>query len=152
MTHIQREVGQQLAAALSAHVFTGAISSVQAVYRRYPDYEIADTATLKVSVVPGPFSMKPNTRGNDEFEPMIGIVMAKHITEEDEIDSLEDLAQQIADAVRGYQVVVADVGSAVDWREIAIPVPFDLDMLRDRSVYLSQIEVTYSVFLDKPGR
>lgn len=149
--HIQRTIGQQLATAISAYAWPGNIETVQAVWRRKPDYELEDLGTLKVSVVPGPVQLNqrmPQPRGADFFELTVGIVVAKHVGSEQEIEDVEDLNQAIIDAIRS-KLLDLEESEAAQWIEIAQPVPYDPDVLANRNVFLSQIEVTYTVAIDK---
>lgn len=150
--HVQREIGQALASGLSAQAFAGAISSVNAVYRRRADYQLEDLGSLKCSVVPGPVGVGPNgdapqaPRGMDFLSITYGVVVAKHVASEADIEACEDLMQGIMDAIRSDHM---DLGPGVDWMDFGQPVPFDQDSLEDRSVFLSQIEVTYMIGLAK---
>jgi hypothetical protein len=149
--HIQRLVGQKLAEALSDYDWPGAIPSIEAAWRRKPDYGLADLGTLKVSVVPGPVQINQRQsapRGADFFELTVGIVIAKHVGSEPEIQDLEDLNQAIMDAIRSELLPLADL-EAADWLDIAQPVPYDAEVLQERNVFLSQIEVTYMVGMNK---
>jgi hypothetical protein len=152
--HIQRHLCQKLAAALSAYSWPGAIQTIDAAWRRKPDYGIEDLGTLKVSVVPGPIQINQRERqprGCDFFEMTVGIVLAKSITTEQEIQDLEDLNQSIIDTIRSELLPLPDLGAA-DWVEIGQPVPYDAESLQNQHVFLSQIEVTYTVPIDKlPG-
>jgi len=151
-THAQREIGTTLASELSAYQFPGSISSVTAAYRRRPDYQLEDLGSLKVSVVPGPVGVGPTgdipqaPRGMDFLAITYGVVVAKHVGSEAEIEDCEDLMQNILDAIRSDGL---SLGENVDWVDFGQPVPFDPDSLEDRSVFLSQIEVTYMVPLAK---
>lgn len=149
--HIQRLLGQKLAEALSEYSWPGTLSTIAAAWRRKPDYDLADLGTLKVSVVPGPVTINQrgqNPRGCDFFELTVGIVIAKHVGSEQEIQDLEDLNQAIMDAIRSELIVLEDL-EAADWLDIGQPVPYDAEALQERNVFLSQIEVTYSVPMDK---
>lgn len=150
-TNIQRQVGQALAAALSAYEWPGTIGPIEAVWRRAPDYTVEDLGTLKVSVVPGPVQIKHQqiSRGADTFEVSVGVVLAQHVGSEQEIEQLEDLVMAIADGVRSRTAAVTGIPYTADYLEIAVPVPFDREALVERSVFLSQIEITYQVFIDK---
>jgi hypothetical protein len=150
-THIQRLVGEALAAALSDYEFSGDIKSIDATWRRIPDYQLEDLGTLKCSVTPGPVTVNSNDapRRCDFFEPVVGISIAKHVGSESEIQQLEDLNMEIIDAIRSYLIVLNGLPAACDWTDIALPMPFDRDALTDRNVFFSQIEVTYRVPMDK---
>ena len=149
--HIHRQLCQAIADALSDYEWPGAIQAIEAAWRRKPDYGIEDLGTLKISVVPGPIQInqrEQQPRGCDFFELTVGIVLAKSITTEQEIQDLEDLNQAIMDAIRSELLPLPDLGAA-DWVEIGQPVPYDAESLQNQHVFLSQIEVTYTVPLDK---
>lgn len=149
---VQRQIGQALAESLSAYTFSGAIDTIEAVYRRRPDYGVEDLGTLKVSVVPGPFqSSAPSTfnagptRGSDYVTVTYGVVIAKHVGDDSEMEQLEDLAQEIMDVVRSDLLSLSDVPDGVQWSEFGQPMAFDPDALGDRSVWMSQVELTFTV-------
>jgi hypothetical protein len=149
--HIQRLVGQKLAEALSGYSWPGTLSTIEAAWRRKPDYDLTDLGTLKVSVVPGPVQINQRQqapRGADFFELTVGIVIAKHVGSEQEIQDLEDLNQAIMDAIRSELLPLDDL-EAADWLDIGRPVPYDVEALQERNVFLSQIEVAYMVPMNK---
>ena len=152
LTNVQRVAGDDLAAALSDYTFPGTIDSIEAVWRRVPDYSVEALGTLQVSVTPGPYEINQQEqapRGSDFFEPTLGIVIAKSVTSEQEIVDLEELVQAIVDAIRSYHVTLESFSDSSDWREIAVPVPFDREMLAERNVFLAQISVTWWIGVDK---
>jgi hypothetical protein len=150
--NVQRLAGTDLAAALSAHAFPGAIPSVSAVWRRVPDYQADDLGTLKVSVTPGVVEINQRdqpTREMDFFYPSLGIVIAKSISTDAEADDLDELVQHIVDAIRSYHVGLESFDNSTDWLEIAVPVPFDREMLNERKVFLAEINVVWMVGIEK---
>lgn len=149
--NVQRQIGTALAAAISAHEFAGAIESVTATYRRRPDYRLDQIGSLVVSVSPGPVAVgnQTATRGSDFFDLTFGVVLAKSVASEADIEQLEDLNQELIDALRSHQFPLADVPPGVEYRELTQVMPFDAATLEERSVFLSQIEVAYTVPLDK---
>ena len=151
-TNIQRLVGTDLATALSAYTFPGAIPAVQAAWRRVPDYTANDLGSLKVSVTPGPYDINQQDqppRGADFFHPVVGIVIAKTVASEAEADDLDELVQHIVDAIRSYHITLPSFAGSSDWVEIAVPVPFDRESLNDRSVFLAEINVTWMIGMSK---
>jgi|688.fasta_scaffold88636_8 hypothetical protein len=148
-THVQRLVANELAAALTAYSWPGDIATISATVRRVPDYTTEDLGTLKVSIVPGPVTLRTATRSDDMFEVSVGVVLAKLVTSEAEISSLEDLNMAIINAIRSELVEVESLPSGADWTEIALPVPYDRESLTERNVFLSQIEVTFQVPIEK---
>lgn len=150
-THVHRLLCTKIAEALSAYTWPGAIPTIEAAWRRKPDYGIEDLGNLKVSVVPGPIQINQRERqprGCDFFELTVGIVLAKSVTTEQEIQDLEDLNQAIIDAIRSELLPLEDL-EAADWVDIGQPVPYDAESLQNQHVFLSQIEVTYTVPMDK---
>lgn len=151
-SHVQRLVANELAAALSAYSWPGDIATITAAVRRVPDYSVEDLGTLKVSVVPGPVQIRTATRSDDMFDVSVGVVLAKLLASEAEISALEDLNMAIIDAIRSEQIVMQSLPSGADWTEIALPVPFDRESLTERNVFLSQLEITFQVPIEKnPG-
>lgn len=150
--NVQRVAGTDLAEALSAYAFTGAIPTVQAVWRRVPDYAVEDLGVLKVSVTPGQLEINQReqpTREMDFFYPSMSIVVAKSISTDAEVDDLDELVQQIVDAIRSYHVSLASFENSTDWLEINVPVPFDREMLNERKVFMAEISVTWMVGIEK---
>lgn len=140
--HLSRSLCSALAEALSEYTWTEAIPAISASFRRTPDYSLEDLAILKVSVVPGPVTVnqtEPQPRGADYFEVTVAVVLAKHIGSEQEVSDLEDLNMAIVDAIRSYKVTISDA----DWTDISITTPFDPQVLNERSVFLSQTEITF---------
>ena len=156
MSH-QRTIGEAIAADLSANAYTGSITEIEAVYRRRPDYQLEDLGNLKVSVVPGPIasghatfgSGSGVTRGADTMNFTFGIVVAKHVGSESDMQALEDLNEQILDLIRSHLLPLEGAPAGIHWIDFSQPMPFDPDALGDRSVFMSQIEVTYSGALDR---
>jgi hypothetical protein len=150
--NVQRLAGTDLAAALSAHTFPGAIPSVAAEWRRVPDYTADDLGALKVSVTPGTMEINQRdqpTREMDFFYPSLGIVIAKSVATDAEVDDLDELVQHIVDAIRSYHVGLESFDNSTDWLEIAVPVPFDREMLNERKVFLAEINVVWMVGIEK---
>lgn len=150
--NVQRVAGTDLAAALSAYTFPGAISTVEAVWRRVPDYGAEDLGVLKVSVTPGTLEVNQRdqpTREMDFFYPNLGIVIAKSIVSDADVDDLDELVQHIVDAIRSYHVALASFDNSTDWLEIAVPVPFDREMLNERKIFLAEINVVWMVGMEK---
>lgn len=148
MAHISRLISVQLAAALTGYAWPNDVTFT-AVFRRVPDYSLEDLGELKVSIVPGPVTMKQHTRSDTMFDVAVGLVLAKHVGSDAEIAELEDLNQAIVDAIRSERVVISGLPAGVDWIEIAMPVLYDREALTERNVFMSQTEITFQVALDK---
>lgn len=148
-THVQRLVANELAAALTAYDFPGDIPAITATFRRVPDYSVEDLGTLKVSVVPGPVQIRTATRSDDMFDVSVGIVLAKLLSSEADIAALEDLNMAIIDAVRSEKLTIQNLPNGADWSTIELPVPYDRESLTERNVFLSQLEITFQVPVEK---
>ena len=148
-THVQRVVANELAAALTAYSWPGDIPAISAAFRRVPDYSVEDLGTLKVSVVPGPVQIRTATRSDDMFDVSVGIVLAKLLSSEADIADLEDLNMAIIDAIRSEKITLQNLPSGADWSTIELPVPYDRESLTERNVFLSQLEITFQVPVEK---
>ena len=150
LPHISRNVAKQLAAALSAFTWGSAPGgTITAAMQRKPDYGLEDLGMLRVSVVPGPYTMKTETKGMELADVTTGIVVAKHVGSEAEIDALEDLCQEIVDAIRSNYVKPAGLPAFTDWTEVSNPLPYDPELLEARNVFMAQIAVQWDVPVDK---
>lgn len=148
-THVQRLVANELAAALTAYSWPGDIPAISAAFRRVPDYSVEDLGTLKVSVVPGPVQIRTATRSDDMFDVSVGIVLAKLLSSEADIADLEDLNMAIIDAIRSEKLTIQNLPNGADWSTIELPVPYDRESLTERNVFLSQLEITFQVPVEK---
>ncbi|NBW22274.1 MAG: hypothetical protein EBR82_81415 [Caulobacteraceae bacterium] len=147
--HISRRVATALATALSAKSWTALGGTTEVAMRRRPDYGLEDLSTLLVSTVPGPVTFTTETRQMETAEVTIGVVLAKHVGSESEIAGLEDLEQEIIDAIRSGTVVPAGLPEGSDWTEVANPVPYDPEELNARNVFFGQVTVTYTIPMDR---
>lgn len=145
--NIQRQLGKSLAAALTAHQYSGGISSITAEYRRRPDFLMHEVDELRVSVVPGPIStgVPDAPRGATFFELTYGIVLSCAAPTEARIEELEDLNQEIMDELRSGNFGLGATYGGLDYRELGQQAPFDAETLTRSATFLSQIEVTYTI-------
>lgn len=148
--HISRNVAERVAAALSAFTW-GSVpgGTLTAAMQRKPDYGLEDLGSLRVSVVPGPYTMKTETRGMEVADTTVGIVVAKHVGSDADIAALEDLCQEIVDAIRSDFVKPTGLPENTDWTEVGNPLPYDPELLEARNVFMAQISVQYDVPMDK---
>jgi hypothetical protein len=148
--HISRNLATQLAAALSAYTWgsvPGGILDVK--MQRKPDYSLEDLGYLRVSVVPGAYTMKTETKGMEVADATIGIVVAQHVGSDAEIEALEDICQEIVDAIRSDHIKPTGVPAFTDWTEVGIPLPYDPELLEARNVFMAQIATQWDVPVDK---
>jgi hypothetical protein len=148
--HISRNLAKQLAAALSAYTW-GSVpgGTLEVKMQRKPDYSLEDLGYLRVSVVPGAYGMKTETKGMEVADATIGIVVAQHVGSDAEIEALEDICQEIVDAIRSDYIKPTGVPAFTDWTEVGIPLPYDPELLEARNVFMSQIATQWDVPVDK---
>jgi len=148
--HLSRNLATRLAASLSAFSW-GSVpgGTIAATMQRKPDYGLEDLGSLRVSVVPGPYTMKTETRGMEVADVTVGIVVAKHVGSEADIDALEDLCQEIVDAIRSNYIQPTGLPEDSDWTEVGNPLPYDPELLEARNVFMAQIAVQWDMPVDK---
>lgn len=148
--HISRNLATRLAEALSAFTW-GAVpgGAITATMQRKPDYGLEDLGQLRVSVVPGPYTMKTETRGMEVADTTVGIVVARHVGSESDIAALEDLCQEIVDAIRSGFIQPAGLPEESDWTEVSNPLPCDPELLEARNVFMAQIAVQWDVPMNR---
>jgi hypothetical protein len=148
--HISRNLAKQLAAALSAYTW-GSVpgGTLDVKMQRKPDYSLEDLGYLRVSVVPGAYTMKTETRGMEVADATVGIVVAQHVGSDAEIETLEDICQEIVDAIRSNYIKPTGLPEFTDWTEVGIPLPYDPELLEARNVFMAQIATQWDVPVDK---
>ena len=148
--HLSRNLATQVAAALSAYTW-GSVpgGTLDVKMQRKPDYSLEDLGYLRVSVVPGAYTMKTETKGMEVADVMIGIVVAQHVGSDAEIAALEDLCQEIVDAIRSNHIRPAGIPAYTDWTEVGIPLPYDPEFLEARNVFMAQVATQWDVPVDK---
>jgi hypothetical protein len=148
--HISRNLAKQLATALSAYAW-GSVpgGTLDVKMQRKPDYSLEDLGYLRVSVVPGAYAMKTETKGMEVADATIGIVVAQHVGSDAEIEALEDICQEIVDAIRSDYIKPTGLPEFTDWTEVGIPLPYDPELLEARNVFMAQIATQWDVPVDK---
>ena len=148
--HISRNLAKQLATALSAYTWSSVPGGTLDVkMQRKPDYSLEDLGYLRVSVVPGAYTMKTETKGMEVADATIGIVVAQHVGSDAEIEALEDICQEIVDAIRSDYIKPTGLPEFTDWTEVGIPLPYDPELLEARNVFMAQIATQWDVPVDK---
>jgi hypothetical protein len=148
--HISRNLAKQLAAALSAYTW-GSVpgGTLDVKMQRKPDYSLEDLRDLRVSVVPGAYTMQTETKGMEVADATVGIVVAQHVGSDSEIEALEDICQEIVDAIRSNYIKPTGLPEFTDWTEVGIPLPYDPELLEARNVFMAQIATQWAVPVDK---
>jgi hypothetical protein len=150
LPHLSRNLAKQLAAALSAFQWdTVPGGTLDVKMQRKPDYSLEDLGYLRVSVVPGAYTMKTETKGMEVADVTVGIVVAQHVGSDAEIEALEDICQEIVDAIRSNYILPTGLPQFTDWTEVGIPLPYDPELLDARNVFMAQIATQWDVPVDK---
>ena len=150
LPHISRNLAKQLAAALASYTW-GSVpgGAIDVKMQRKPDYSLEDLGYLRVSVVPGAYTMKTETKGMEVADATVGIVVAQHVGSDAEIEALEDICQEIVDAIRSNYIKPTGLPDFTDWTEVGIPLPYDPELLEARNVFMAQIATQWDVPVDK---
>jgi hypothetical protein len=149
-TAVEILVAKSLAQGLSA-VQWNRYGYVQCAFQYVPDFEGIDLSTLRISVVPGPLELAVDTRGADLHAPEVHVVIAKHFSSSDEIESLVQMRTDIQDAIRSniLPVTSAAMPGGVAWFSMEATQSFDRDAMSSKRLFLADLGVTYHVLVDK---
>jgi hypothetical protein len=152
MAHIQRTIGEALAAALSSYVWPAPITTIGAVYRRLPDFNREEAEQVRVSVSPGTVTwdgatgMQPPSRGTNACAVALTIGITQVVSTEEEVEALEDLSMAMMDALRSDHFKDA-LPAGVDLLDVAeVSVPSESE---HRDVFMSNVGVMYGIYLEK---
>jgi hypothetical protein len=154
-THIQRTIGETIAAGLSSLTLPGDIDSVVATYGEIPDHSIENIPSLRVTVVSGPLAVGSTDFGNAPrgmqfWTARIGIVVQCPVENDDDIKRCEGLCQDLMDALADEHV---DLPEGCDWGgEIEQPIKFDVEEARNRRLFVSQIVASYHLARQKTAK
>lgn len=153
--HIQRTIGEAIAAGLSSLTLPGDIPSVTATYGEIPDHSIENIPALRVTVVSGPLSVGAQDfgtapRGMQFWTAKIGVVVQCPVATDEEIQRCEGLCQDLMDALADDHIELPD---GCDWGgEIEQPIKFDVEECRNRRLFVSQIVASYMLARPKTAK
>jgi hypothetical protein len=147
MESIEIRIADALAASLRAATFTGALNCSSAKRRFVPDENVAASAGLQVSVVPGAVEVSNLTHGADLFEPQIHVVLARKFASDADIVALIELRTQIVDAIRSDKLPAATpaMPAGVVWMQVTNEVTFDRDAVANQRVFIANIGISYRI-------
>jgi len=113
-----------------------------AVRRVLPEFELADLAELKVSVVPKSVEMTRSTRAGAQYDIAVDIGVQKKLGKDfdTEVAALGTLVDEMADWLRGRILTQAPYGT---WLSIANDPVYVPEHLAERRVFTSVLTVTY---------
>jgi len=130
------ELAESITSILNTVEFSRSFTAIRS-YRA--TFTIKELSTLHVVVVPSAIVQTPLGRGSNLDDITIDIVVLKQIdpTNNEELDSMMDLVQEIADHFRGSR------SSLWQWVSTNILIPYDPEDLTDRRVFTSLIQLRY---------
>lgn len=116
--------------------------AITAVRRVLPEFELADLAELKVSVVPKSVVITGSTRAASQFEIAVDIGVQKKLGKDldAEVAALSTLMDQIADYLRRRSLTAASFAA---WVSIANEPVYAPEHLAEQRVFTSVLTVTY---------
>ena len=125
--------------AASGGTFSQAFTAVRRVL---PEFELADLAELKVSVVPKSVEMTRSTRAGAQYDIAVDIGVQKKLGKDldTEVAALGTLVDEMADWLRGRILTQAPYGT---WLSIANDPVYVPEHLAERRVFTSVLTVTY---------
>jgi len=134
-----------VADAVVASLNGAAFSQPVTAERKYlPAVDLAELATLHVTVVPRAVSITTATRDSSYFDCTIDVGVQKKVNPDDlaELDALVNLAQEIVDHLRMRQL---DAMPYAAWLSIANDPVFAPEHLDQERAFTSVVSVTYRV-------
>lgn len=116
--------------------------AIAAVRRVLPEFELADLAELKVSVVPKSVAITGSTRATSQYEIAVDIGVQKKLGKDldAEVAALSTLMDQIADYLRRRPLTAAPFAA---WVGIANEPVYAPEHLAEQRVFTSVLTVTY---------
>lgn len=144
MPAIEVQIADSIVAGLNACTFSAPYSQIVAVRRDVPDYDGPSLSQLQVSVVCPREDMEPARHG-DMFTYTTTIVLARHVTTQQDIDDLRQLRQDVVDMIRSRVCVFQDMPQNIVLVRAWSETQFDRDSLTDRRVMLSSVGVEHKL-------
>jgi hypothetical protein len=116
--------------------------AITAVRRVLPEFELADLAELKVSVVPKSVQITGSTRAASQYEIAVDIGVQKKLGKDldAEVAALGTLMDQIADYLRRRPLLATPFAA---WVSIANEPVYAPEHLAEQRVFTSVLTVTY---------
>ena len=116
--------------------------AITTVRRVLPEFELADLAELKVSVVPKSVVVTGSTRAANQYEIAVDIGVQKKLGKEldGEVAALSTLVDQIADYLRRRPLTAAPFAA---WVGIVNEPVYAPEHLAEQRVFTSVLTVTY---------
>jgi len=132
-----------VADALNGHDFGEPLTAVRGYL---PEYKLADLDRLHVTVVPGNMEETPLDRSATLLSPQVQVAVQRRMDPVDVAagDALMDLAENIAGALRGRRLSLAD-GSTAEWESAEWSTPYAPEELKSRRLFVAVLTLRYKV-------
>jgi len=134
-----------IADAVVASLNAGTFSQAFTAERKYvPAVDLAELATLHVTVVPRTVAITTATRDSSYFDCTVDVGIQKKVNPDDiaELDALVDLTQEIVDHLRMRRLEAMPYAA---WMSIAHDPVFAPEHLDQERAFTSVVSVTYRV-------
>lgn len=141
-----------LAARLSAATYTATYSTLSAEKAYMPNYDLEDMDTLKVSVIPREVIISTTSRGAEQHDYTLSVVLAKRTGGTTaEIDNLLELVENIVDHLRSDDLPTVSEypwPSEATWFGVGLDPVWSQEHLEERRVFFTAINVQYRAVLN----
>lgn len=144
------QLTKSLAARLSAATYTSAYPTIVAQQAYLPRYDLEQMGDLKVSVLPREVSVTTTTRGAEQHDYTLAVVVAKRTDgSTEQVDALLSLVEKLCDHLRSNSMpMVSDAPwPAVSWWALSLEPVWSQEHLEERRVFFTAIQVQYRTFL-----
>lgn len=107
-----------------------------------PSFDLAELATLRVSVVPKSETIATASRGNSFFDCAVDVGVQKKVADDAEVDALLDLVEEVTDHLRLKRL---DGFPSAAWLSIEHEPVVAAEHLDQNRQFTSVLSVTYRV-------
>ncbi|OQA04260.1 MAG: hypothetical protein BWY69_00044 [Planctomycetes bacterium ADurb.Bin401] len=134
------DLADQVALSLNSENYNLSFTAIRTLF---PFYELKDLATLHVTVVPKSINIESANRSSNEYDYQVDIAIQKAIKSPDdrEVNSLMDLATDIAKSFRGK--VFHNLGT-VCFKQTIDPL-YSVEHIQPPSVFTSVVTLNFKV-------
>lgn len=144
------QLARSLAARLTSASYTTAYPTIVAQQAYLPRYDLEQMGDLKVSVLPREVSITTTTRGAEQHDYTLAVVVAKRTDGSvEQVDALLALVEKLCDHLRSNSMpyVTGEPWPAVTWFALSLEPVWSQEHLEERRVFFTAINVQYRAFL-----
>jgi hypothetical protein len=144
------QLTRSLAARLSAATYTAAYPQISAQEAYLPNYDLEQMSSLRVSVIPRDVEISTTSRGAEQHDYSVAIVLAKRTDgSAEQIRDLLGLVEKICDLVRSdaMPLVQAEPWPGLTWWRLQLDPVWSQEHLEERRIFFTAIAVQYRTIL-----